>query len=121
MNERRRHPGYARAAIEASPRLTRALGQIADGRFSPEDTGRYHGLVGMLYDHDYFLVTCDFDAYFENQRNVEAVFADPARWSAMALANTAGAGWFSSDRAIRGYARDIWQTGPAAAEMDRSA
>ena len=31
----------------------------------------------------------------------------------MALANTAGMGWFSSDRTIQGYARDIWNVGPA--------
>ncbi len=105
--QRRQQPEYSRYAIEASPRLARVLGQIAEGRFSPEDTNRYRELIGMLYDHDYFLVTCDFDSYFDTQRRADAVFGEDRTWSAMALQNTAHMGWFSSDRTIRGYARDI--------------
>jgi starch phosphorylase len=106
--ERRTHHGYSRTAIEASPRLQRVLGQIAEGRFAPHDPSRYHGLVGMLYDHDYFLVTCDFDSYFDTQRRADTAYRNPANWAAMALVNTASMGWFSSDRTIKGYARDIW-------------
>ena len=106
--ERRTHHSYSRAAIEASPRLQRVLGQIAEGRFAPQDPSRYHGLVGMLYDHDYFLVTCDFDSYFDTQRRADMAYQTPANWAAMALVNTASMGWFSSDRTIRGYAHDIW-------------
>jgi starch phosphorylase len=106
--ERRQHPGYSRAAIEASPRLSRVLGQIAEGRFSPQDTSRYHGLVGMLYDSDYFLVTCDFDSYYDTQRRVDEAYKNPLNWAAMALTNTAQMGFFSSDRTIKGYAQDIW-------------
>jgi starch phosphorylase len=106
--ERRTHHGYSRAAIEASPRLQRVLGQIAEGRFAPHDPSRYHGLVGMLYDHDYFLVTCDFDSYCDMQRRADTAYRNPANWAAMAVVNTASMGWFSSDRTIKGYARDIW-------------
>ncbi len=119
--ERRHQHDYARAAIEASPRLARVLGQIAEGRFSPDDMSRFHGLVGMLYDHDYFLVTSDFDAYWDAQRQADAIFADPERWSAMALMNTASMGWFSSDRTIKGYARDIWHAAPISERLDKTA
>jgi len=119
--ERRQHHGYARAAIEASPRLQRVLGQIAEGRFAPHDTSRYHGLVGMLYDHDYFLVTCDFDSYFDTQRRADNAYQNADNWAAMALMNTASMGWFSSDRTIQGYARDVWNAHPLRAELDRSA
>ena len=110
--ERRQHHGYARAAIEASPRLQQALGQIAEGRFAPQDPGRYHDIVGILYDHDYFLVTCDFDSYYDTQRRVDVAYAKRQAWAAMALSNTASMGWFSSDRTIQGYARDIWSVAP---------
>ncbi len=106
--ERRREQDYSRRAIAESPRLQRVLGEIAGGTFSPDDPGRYAGLVGLLYDNDRFLVTCDFDAYFACQRHVDEVFLDGARWTRMAAANTANCGWFSSDRTIRGYADDIW-------------
>jgi glycogen phosphorylase len=105
---RRAQPDFARAAIAASPRLGRVLHEIARGAFSRDEPGRYGGLVGRLYDHDRFLVTCDFDGYFTAQRRADEVFRDPRRWSRMAAANTAFCGWFSSDRTIRSYARDIW-------------
>ncbi|MEP2641457.1 glycogen/starch/alpha-glucan phosphorylase [Roseobacter sp.] len=122
VTARRAEPNYARRAIEASPRLARVLHQIESGVFSPSDKGRYAGLVQGLMDHDYFLVTCDFDSYFDTQRVVDKAFADPAGWTRMAALNTARVGWFSSDRTIAGYARDIWGasrlTGAGAARKD---
>ncbi len=105
---RRDEPDFARRAIETSPRLQRVLRQIADGVFSGGDKDRYQALVGNLYEHDYFLVTCDFDAYFAAQREVDAAYRDTARWTRMAALNTARVGWFSSDRTIEGYAQEIW-------------
>jgi starch phosphorylase len=106
---RRNEPDYSRQAIMQSKTLATVLGQIEGGIFSPRDRGRYHSLVRLLYEHDYFLVTCDFDAYYEKQREVDSVFADEDRWTRMAIMNTANVGWFSSDRTIRGYAKDIWK------------
>ncbi|WP_424973201.1 glycogen/starch/alpha-glucan phosphorylase [Dinoroseobacter sp. S76] len=118
---RRQQPGFSRAAIEASPRLRQVLGLIYEGVFSPDEPHRYHGLVGMLYDHDHFLVTCDFDDYYDTQRRVDVVYQTPQAWSAMAVTNTASMGWFSSDRTIQGYARDIWKAAPPRSELEKSA
>jgi glycogen phosphorylase len=112
VEERRSVPGYARSAIEASPALVRVLDQIANGVFSPDDRSRYGSLIGDLYDHDHFLVTCDFDSYFARQRQVDNTFRDRHSWNRMAALNTAHMGWFTSDRAVRGYARDIWGVEP---------
>ena len=86
--------------------------QIGSGFFSPDDRDRYGHLVSQLYEHDYFLVTADFDAYFAAQRQVDEVHLDKDRWRRMAATNTAHMGWFSSDRTIRGYAKDIWGVEP---------
>lgn len=119
---RRAEPSYARRAVEASPRLARVLNQIESGVFSPSDKARYAGLVQGLVDHDYFLVTCDFDSYFDAQRKVDTAFADQPGWTRMAALNTARVGWFSSDRTIAGYARDIWNApsliGPRRSQKD---
>ncbi|MGB5558895.1 MAG: glycogen/starch/alpha-glucan family phosphorylase, partial [Paracoccaceae bacterium] len=109
---RRAEDDFARNAIAASPRLSRVLGQIADGAFSPDDPDRYASLVNRLFENDYFLVTSDFDSYFNTQRQVDAAFNDTDRWTRMSILNTARVGWFSSDRTIAGYARDIWNTRP---------
>ena len=100
--------GFSRRAIEASPKLSRVLGQIGAGVFSNGEQHRYSDILHNLYEHDYFLVSCDFDDYFEKQREVDTVYQDAARWTRMAAANTAGMGWFSSDRTIRSYADQIW-------------
>ncbi|MCZ4345636.1 glycogen/starch/alpha-glucan phosphorylase [Devosia neptuniae] len=97
-----------RDSIDASPRLQEALESIATGVFSPDDPNRYRDLIGGLYDHDWFMVARDFDAYATAQAEVDAIWADKARWNAMAIRNTARVGFFSSDRTIRQYAHDIW-------------
>jgi len=106
--QRVQQEGHARRAIQDSPRLARVLDQIAAGTFSAGDTGRYHGLLENLRQSDNFLVTGDFDAYYAAQREVDAAFRLPTNWTRMAALNTARLGWFSSDRTIAGYARDIW-------------
>ncbi len=109
---RRNEPDFARTAIEASPRLGRVLNQIAGGVFSPSEPSRFKSLVQRMYEHDYFLVTCDFDDYFDTQRKVDTAFQDQTGWTRMSILNTARVGWFSSDRTIAGYAKDIWGVSP---------
>ena len=106
--EKRGRSEMPRAAIDASPRLREALETIASGVFSPDDPHRYRDLIGGLYDHDWFMVARDFDAYAAAQARVDRIWSDPARWNAMAIRNTANVGFFSSDRTIRQYAADIW-------------
>ena len=97
-----------RANIEASPALKRALDAIGAGAFSGGDKDRYHGLIDGLYQHDWFMVTADFEAYMAAQAEVDRRWADQTGWQQSAIRNTAGVGWFSSDRSVREYAADIW-------------
>jgi starch phosphorylase len=106
--KRREDPDHSRKAIEASQPLQDVLQMIAEGRFSPDQTDRYHSLVHRIWHHDYFLVASDFDAYHQAQQRVDAAYSDKATWFRMAAMNTARAGFFSSDRTIRGYMRDVW-------------
>ena len=77
--------------------------------FSPDDPNRYRDLIDGLYDHDWFMVAADFDAYAAAQREVDALWHDSrATGTRMAIRNTAHMGWFSSDRTIRQYANEIW-------------
>ncbi len=97
-----------RAIIESSPELSQALAAIASGVFSPDDAGRYADLIGGLYDHDWFMVAADFEAYSNAQRTIDQRWADKGAWMKAAINNVAHVGWFSSDRTIREYAKDIW-------------
>lgn len=108
VQSRYRVEDHAREAILASPPLQDTLQLIAEGRFSPDDKDRYHGLVDAIWNHDPFLVASDFDSYLACQRKVDDTYADPDLWNRLALRNIAGSGFFSSDRTIKGYMTDIW-------------
>ena len=105
----RRAQGYnPREVIEGSRELQQAVSAIATGVFSPDDPERYAGLMGGIYDSDWFMVAADFDSYAAAQRAVDRRWEDPAGWRAAAIRNIANVGWFSSDRTIAEYAREIW-------------
>ena len=94
--------------IAATPLLREALDEIASGVFSPDDPGRYRGLVDIVTHHDYFMVCADFQAYWDEQIKVDERWRDKAFWWRASTLNTANMGWFSSDRAIKEYASEIW-------------
>jgi glycogen phosphorylase len=108
VQARRRGGPDGRAVADASPALSQALDAVAGGVFSPDEPGRYRGLVGSLLENDHFMVLADFDAYRGAQRAAAALWADPDAWWRAAVLNTASVGWFSSDRAVREYAEEIW-------------
>ena len=106
----KRANGYnPREIIEASRELHQAIDAIASGVFSPDDPHRYAGLMGGLYDSDWFMLAADFDGYAAAQRDVDRRWTDPVGWRTSAIKNIANVGWFSSDRTIGEYARDIWK------------
>ena len=100
-----------RAIIEGSRELSQALQAIASGVFSPDDRNRFSGLVDGIYNHDWFMVAADFEAYAKAQREIDQLWTTPSDWYAQAIRNTARMGWFSSDRTIRQYAGEIWRAG----------
>jgi starch phosphorylase len=106
--EKRTRGEVPRTVIDNSPLLREALEAISTGVFSPDDPHRYRDLIGGIYDHDWFMVARDFDAYAAAQRSIDEVWIKPKKWYSMAIRNTARVSWFSSDRTITEYAKDIW-------------
>jgi starch phosphorylase len=115
----RRREGYQPMhVIEENPRLEAALAEIARGTFSEGDTARFKPLLDRIYQSDYFMLAADFGDYLARQRDVGAAYRDKRRWFRSAALNTANVGWFSSDRAIRQYDRDIWHSKPSLHDQD---
>lgn len=63
VDKKRSENAASRDAIDVSPRPMEALESIASGVFSPDDLHRYRDLIGGLYEHGWFMVARDFDAY----------------------------------------------------------
>lgn len=113
VNQRKASPDYSvEQVLRDSERLRAALEAIRAGVFSPEEPARYVGMVDALLFDDRFMVCADFDAYWDAQRQVDKLWQNGSRWWTSAVLNTARMGWFSSDRTIREYAREIWQVPP---------
>ena len=98
---------------ESNAPLKAVLDAIAGGLFSPEEPGRYRGLIdSLLWGGDHYLLLADYASYVEAQAKVDALYRQPAEWATRAIANVAGMGVFSSDRTIREYATQIWGMTP---------
>lgn len=101
--------GYrGRQVYETNPDVKEVLDLIASGFFSPEDPHVFKPLVDSLLNDDPYLVLADFGAYASAQQNVARKYCDPAAWWRSAIVNVARMGFFSSDRTIRAYAKEIW-------------
>ena len=59
---------------------------------------------------DPYMCLADFHDYVRAQRDVSAIYGDKTRFTKMSLVNTAKAGFFSADRAVEEYAKNIWHT-----------
>jgi starch phosphorylase len=94
--------------LARSPVLQEVLDQIGSGVFSPREPDRFRELIEGLIGSDYFMVAADFTSYAATQGQVVARWLDRRSWWRGSVWNTAHAGWFSSDRTIRGYADEIW-------------
>ena len=100
---------------ESNPRLKAVLDAVAGGHFSEEEPGRYRGLVdALLWGGDPYMLLADFDSYVAAQARVDALYEQPEAWAKKAIVNVAGMGFFSSDRTIREYAREVWGLVPKA-------
>ena len=65
-------------------------------------------LQDNLINKDWFMTLLDLEAYIEEKEKMLGDYENRAGWKRMALVNTAKSGFFSSDRTIREYNRDIW-------------
>ncbi|MGJ5130900.1 glycogen/starch/alpha-glucan phosphorylase [Bradyrhizobium oligotrophicum] len=105
---RRKQGLDATDVIHRSPRLARAIDAIASGAFSPDEPGRFEPIAHALRHLDHYMVSADFDSYYEAQRGIDARWQTVPAWTRASILNVARMAWFSSDRTIREYADDIW-------------
>ena len=107
-----RHSGYdSNIYYHSNAELKRALDQIKDGFFSPKDISLFHPIINaLLHENDYFLVLADYEDYVKEQEKVEKLFQNKKEWTRKAIINVAKVGKFSSDRTIKDYNDEIWQS-----------
>ena len=111
-----RHDGYSpRAAYESDAELKAAIDALTSGAFSGGDRDAVQQVISSILNWDEYLVLADYRPYIDcHDQAVGPAWADQDRWTRMSILNTARSGYFSSDRTVRDYNRDIWHTKPVA-------
>lgn len=92
--------------------LRTVVDQIIAGVFSPEEPQRYLPLLQGLQYYDYYQVFADFHSYVEAQKLVDEKYKNRDQWIESTIQNIINMGFFSSDRTILEYAKNIWKIEP---------
>lgn len=94
--------------------IRKVLMQLVNGFYSPNDSELFRPIYNSLLNTnetqfaDTYFNLKDFRSYADAQDQIMKTYRDEAKWTRMAMMNTACCGKFSSDRTIQQYVDDIW-------------
>jgi len=90
-------------------KIKTVVNHLVDG-FFPEDITEFKAIYDSLITHnDPYFVLKDFEGYKLAQDQVDKAYQKKEKWSEMVVRNIAASGYFSSDRTILDYNREIWK------------
>ncbi|HEY4678868.1 MAG TPA: glycogen/starch/alpha-glucan phosphorylase, partial [Candidatus Angelobacter sp.] len=100
--------------------VRRVVDCLASNRLCPDEPGLFRWIVDELLDRgDRYFTLADLSSYIEASHRAEKDYREPDVWTAKSILNVARTGFFSSDRTIAEYGRDIWHIQPAAPGTER--
>jgi len=101
--------------IANDPTLREVMNLLESGYFNQFEGGLFDPIIHSIRNpHDPWMTAADFRSYIEAQERAALAYRDRERWVRMSILNTAHSGYFSSDRTIADYNRDIWRLQPVA-------
>ncbi len=105
----RQQEGYsAYEELQKNPELFEIVESLIDGTWT-KDKGQFKVIYEeLLFKNDEYFLFGDFEAYRLAQEEVVRRYQDRKGWARTCLINIAKSGYFSSDRTINEYAREIW-------------
>lgn len=99
--------------MERDEDLKGVLELIRCGHFNPCEPGIFDMILNaILSPNDPWMTLADFRAYVTAQEQVAHAWQDQAHWTRMSILNTASSGFFSTDRTMQEYNREIWKLDP---------
>ena len=94
-----------------SGRLQECFDALYNNRFG--NTQFIHDYIsGLANGGDYYLTCHDFDEYVDTQNKIDIEYQKKDEWDRKCIENICHMGFFSSDRSIKDYAKDIWNISP---------
>lgn len=101
---------HSRSYYENSPALKEAVDFIISKKMlAVGDKENLERLYNELLNKDWFMTFPDFAAYCRTKEKAFSDYENRASWAKKMLVNISRAGYFSSDRTIEEYNRDIWK------------
>ena len=82
---------------------------VSDALVSLGNRERLERLFNELRNKDWFMTLLDLEDYIQTKERMLVDYQDRENWIAKVITNIAMAGFFSSDRTIADYNRDIWK------------
>ena len=105
--------GYSPQKIyDEDEELHAVVDTLIDGTFDDCGTGDFADLYDSLLkgeSPDYYFVLYDLNSYIETLLTINEDYKNRVEFAKKQLSNTANSAYFSSDRTIKEYARDIWK------------
>ncbi len=88
--------------------IKQIIDSLTDGTFI-DDKKAFEDIANefLLRDDEYMLLA-DFKSYKEAHDKIYKLYQDKNKWARMCLTNIANSAFFSSDRTIEDYVKDIW-------------
>jgi starch phosphorylase len=97
---------------ESNPELKMIVEMLKTDYFNKSEPGIFEPIVNELLYRDYYFVMADYVSYAEAQKRAAAEYLNIDSWTRKSIINTARMEKFSSDRAVKEYAHDIWNAEP---------
>jgi len=98
---------------ENDPELKRVVDSLVNGSFENGERDEFRPIwKALLEEGDTYLHLADFRSFVETSFQADELYQDRQAWVRKAILNIARIGKFSSDRAIKEYAREIWNIEP---------
>ena len=98
---------------ERSPYIKRILNAVNSSLFCEKDyVLLFKPIFEELLNRDYYFVLADLEAFDKTMEQAEADFLNKETWVKKSILNVARIGYFSSDRAVMEYAKNIWHIKP---------
>lgn len=99
--------------LDHQPRVRSAVDFMLGEHFAWKDPGVFERLgQALIAEGDRWRLLADLESYLTAQEAASDRYGDAESWWRSAIRCTARGGRFSSDRAIREYAEQIWHVGP---------
>ena len=112
--EQMRHDYQPQQIIDDDLDLQAVFFLLESGHFNLFEPGIFNDIIGSLKSpHDPWLTLADFRSYVDAQDEAARAYGDREKWLRMSILNTASSGFFSTDRTMQEYNRDIWKLKPA--------